>query len=153
MYEIPDIIHTISFAMFWFGLVPASTHPHLLNSLAPGRSGCDSENGIFSPVLLIGIIKSSYDNVLRWMPQDLTDDKFTLVQVMAWCRQATSHSLNQCWPRSPTPYGVSRPQWSPRCPWSNHEEWCKIKWICCVFACANMPCSNDTTACRVLLLT
>ena len=45
------------------------------------------------------------------MPQDLTDDKSTLVQVMAWCRQATSHYLNQCWPRSPTPYGVTRPQW------------------------------------------
>ena len=34
-----------------------------------------------------------------------------LVQVMAWCRQATSHYLNQCWSRSPTPYGVTRPQW------------------------------------------
>ena len=45
------------------------------------------------------------------MPQDLTDDKSTLVQVMAWCRQAISHYLNKCWPRSPTPYGVTRPQW------------------------------------------
>ena len=45
------------------------------------------------------------------MPRDLTDDKSTLVQVMAWCRQATSHYLNQCWPRSPMPYGVTRPQW------------------------------------------
>ena len=45
------------------------------------------------------------------MPQDLTDDKSTLVQVMAWYREATSHYLNQCWPRSPTPYGVTRPQW------------------------------------------
>ena len=45
------------------------------------------------------------------MPQDLTDDKSTLVQVMAWCRQAASHYLNQCWPRSPMPYGVTRPQW------------------------------------------
>ena len=26
------------------------------------------------------------------MPQDLTGDKWTLVQVMAWCRQATSHT-------------------------------------------------------------
>ena len=46
------------------------------------------------------------------MPQDLTDDKSTLVQVMAWCRQATSHYMKQCWLRSPTPYGVTRPQWS-----------------------------------------
>ena len=42
---------------------------------------------------------------------DLTDDKSTLVQVMAWCRQATSHYLSQCWPRSLSPYGVTRPQW------------------------------------------
>ena len=47
----------------------------------------------------------------RWMSLDLTDDKSTLVQVMAWCRQATSHYLNQCWPRSLSPYGITRPQW------------------------------------------
>ena len=45
------------------------------------------------------------------MSLDLTYDKSTLVQVMAWCRQATSHYLSQCWPRSLTPYGVTRPQW------------------------------------------
>ena len=39
------------------------------------------------------------------------DDKSTLVQVMAWCRQATSHYLTRCWPRSLPPYGVTRPQW------------------------------------------
>ena len=49
--------------------------------------------------------------VLKWMPMDLTDGKSTLVQVMAWCRQATSHYLSQCWPRSLSPYGVIRPQW------------------------------------------
>ena len=31
----------------------------------------------------------------------------TLVQVMAWCR----HYLSQCWPRSMSPNGVTRPQW------------------------------------------
>ena len=30
---------------------------------------------------------------------------------MAWCCQATSHYLSQCWPRSLSPYGVIRPQW------------------------------------------
>ena len=45
------------------------------------------------------------------MSLDLTDDKSTLVQVMAWCRQATSHYLSQCWSRSLSPYGVTRPQW------------------------------------------
>ena len=42
---------------------------------------------------------------------DLTDEKSTLVQVMAWCCQATSHYLSQCWLRSMLPYGVTRPQW------------------------------------------
>ena len=40
-----------------------------------------------------------------------TYDKPTLVQVMAWCRQATSHYLSQCWPRFVSPYGFTRPQW------------------------------------------
>ena len=39
----------------------------------------------------------------RWMPLDLTEDKSILVQVMVWCHQATSHYLNQCWPRYPMP--------------------------------------------------
>ena len=30
---------------------------------------------------------------------------------MAWCHQATSHNLSQCWPRSLLPYDVTRPQW------------------------------------------
>ena len=53
----------------------------------------------------------SCEIVLTWMPQDLTNDKSTLVQVMAWCHQATSHYLSQCWPSSLSPYGVIRPQW------------------------------------------
>ena len=54
---------------------------------------------------------SLYEIAIRWMPLDLTDDKSTLVQVMAWCHQATSHYLNQCWPRSVLPYRVTKPQW------------------------------------------
>ena len=76
------------------------------NSLAPERPGCHFKTAIFHLVLLISIFTSSNDNVLRWMPWDLTDGKSTLIQVMAWCCQATSHYLSQCWP-----YGVTRPQW------------------------------------------
>ena len=82
-----------------------------INSLAPGRPGCHFKTAIVNLVLLIAIFTSSNDNALRWMPWDLTDDKSTLVQVMAWCRQATSHYLSQCWPSSMSPYGVTRPQW------------------------------------------
>ena len=53
----------------------------------------------------------SSEIALRWTSLDLSDDKSTLVQVMAWCRQAKRHFLNQCWPRSLPPYGVTRPPW------------------------------------------
>ena len=50
-------------------------------------------------------------SALGWTSLDLSDEKSTLVQVMAWCRQATSQFLNQCWPRFLPPYSVTRPQW------------------------------------------
>ena len=34
-----------------------------------------------------------------------------LVLVMTWCYQATSICLNQCWPISVLPYGMSSPLW------------------------------------------
>ena len=37
---------------------------------------------------------------IKWLPQHIIDYKSTLVQVMAWCCQATSHYLSQYWPRS-----------------------------------------------------
>ena len=48
---------------------------------------------------------------LRWLSSDLTDDKQTVVQVMDWCHQATSHYLSQCWPSSLSSYGITGPQW------------------------------------------
>ena len=48
---------------------------------------------------------------LLLMSLDCTDDQSTLVQVMAWCRQATSHYLIHCWPRYMSTYGVTRPLW------------------------------------------
>ena len=84
---------------------------NLFNSLRSGRSRCDYKHTIFNLVLLSGIIRSSYDNARRWTSRDLTDDKSTLVQVMACCRQATCHYLSQCWPRSMSPYCITKPQW------------------------------------------
>ena len=45
------------------------------------------------------------------MTKDLINGKSTLVQVMAWCHQATDHYLSQCWSRSLSTYGVTRTQW------------------------------------------
>ena len=66
---------------------------------------------IFKRILFITDWDISSEIALRLMSLDFTDDKSTLVQVMAWCRQATSHYLSQCWPRSMSYYGVIRRQW------------------------------------------
>ena len=52
----------------------------------------------------------SFCEIARKMPTCL-NDKLTLVQVMAWCHQTTSHFLRQGWPRSVLAYDVTRPQW------------------------------------------
>ena len=41
---------------------------------------------------------------LIWISHVLIDDKSSLVRVMAWCRQAASHNLNQYWWISWSPY-------------------------------------------------
>ena len=80
------------------------------NSLAPGGFQFNFRKVISKLTLVNGGWGISNEIALRWMPLDLTDDKSTLVQVMAWCRQATSHYLSQCWPRWMSPFGVTRPQ-------------------------------------------
>ena len=71
------------------------------------------------------------------MSLDLTDNKSTLVQVMAWCPQATSLYLSQCWPRSLSPYGVTRPQWVKFSPKSSQKAPHSLPvraryWVSCV---------------------
>ena len=80
-----------------------------LNSLAPGKFEWNFRNVIFKQILVIDGWGISCEIALTWMSLDFTDDQSTLVQVMAWCRQATSHCLSQCWPRSLSPYGITRP--------------------------------------------
>ena len=81
------------------------------NSLAPGKFEGNFRYVIFKWILVIAGWGISYEIALIWMSLDFTNDQSTLVQVMAWCRQATSHYLSQCWPRSLSPYGVTRPRW------------------------------------------
>ena len=82
-----------------------------VNLLAPGKFKLNFRLVIFKQILVIDGWAILCEIALIWVSQDFTDDQSTLVQVMAWCRQATSHNLSQCWPRSLSPYGVSRPQW------------------------------------------
>ena len=67
---------------------------------------------------------TSCDTDLRWMSLDLTMGKPSVVQVMAWCRQATSHFLSQRWPRFCGHIAVNRPQCARE---SNLGDW-KVLW-------------------------
>ena len=83
-----------------------------INSLAPGGFDYSLKLGNFKLLISTIVIWSIFCEIaIMWMPQYLTDHQSTLVQVMAWCRQATSHYLSQCWPGSLSPYDVTRPQW------------------------------------------
>ena len=83
----------------------------LFNSLVPGWFERNFRYLIFQIISVIDGRGIACELALRWMSLDQTDDKSTLVQVMAWCHQATCHYHSQCWPRSLSPYGVTRPQW------------------------------------------
>ena len=87
------------------------TRVRWVNSLAPGKFEWNFRYVIFQGILLTDGWGISCEIALIRLSVDFTDDQSTLVQVMAWCRQATSHYLSQCWPRSLMPYGVTRPQW------------------------------------------
>ena len=102
-----------------------TTCPVWINSLTPGRFQFHFRKVIFKLTLVNDGRGISYEIALRWMPQDLTDDESTLVQVMAWCRQASSHYLSQCWPRSMSPNGVTRPQWVNS---ESSPHWIKLGW-------------------------
>ena len=79
-----------------------------INSLDPERCGSNFR-GLFSKLISwIDIMSTSCEIDLMSVSQD---DKSTLIQVMTWSHQATSHYLNQCWPRSMLPYGITRSQW------------------------------------------
>ena len=83
----------------------------LLILLAHGRFGLNCR---WVNLMLISVIDGwgIYRQIaLIWMVLDLTDDKSTLVQVMAWCRQATSHYLSQHWPEFMSSYCITRPLW------------------------------------------
>ena len=117
-------------------------HFSCFNSFAPGKFEWNFRYLIFKRILVIDGWCISCEIGLIWMSLDWTDDQSTLVQLMAWCRQATSHYLSQCWPRSLLLYGVTRPQWVDRLVlWPSDIIWHHITWstlfqamVCCLTA-------------------
>ena len=82
------------------------------NSFVPGRCGSNIKNMISKFIIQNSSLGTHYEIVLRKMPENFTDEKSTLVQELARCRQATRHRLSQCWPTSMLKYGATRPQWA-----------------------------------------
>ena len=74
-----------------------------LNSVVPGSCEWNFRSVIFKVISVLDGWGIVCEIAFRWMSLDLTDDNSTLVQVMAWCHQATSHYLNHNWPRYLTP--------------------------------------------------
>ena len=83
-----------------------------VHSLATGRFVWNFRQVICKLMLVIDGWGISREMALKWMLLDRTQDRSTLVQVMAWCRQATSHYLCQCWPRPISPCGATGLQWA-----------------------------------------
>ena len=64
------------------------------NSIALGRWGDNFKSITFKLVIQKSSMVICCDIVLRWMQQNLTNEKSTLIQVMPWwCHQATSHYI------------------------------------------------------------
>ena len=76
--------------------------------VTPARFEQNFRWAIFKLILVIKGWGICCEIAIRWMTLDITDDKPILVQVMAWCHQTLSHYLNKCWPRSMSPYGITR---------------------------------------------
>ena len=71
-------------------------HSDYFNSLAPGKFEWNFRHVIFKQILVIDGWGISCEIALIWMSQDFTNDQSTLVQVMAWCRQAHMYLLQWC---------------------------------------------------------
>ena len=59
-----------------------------INSLSPGRYGCDFNCLIFKCSLVTDLSNHSSGIVFRHIPHDYIDDKSTMGQVMAWCNKS-----------------------------------------------------------------
>ena len=83
-----------------------------INTLTPQRCGNNFTRLFFFKFFWgIDIWSTSCEVCLRRRkPQNLTDDTLILVQVIAWCHQAASHYLSQCWPIFILSFSLTRSQ-------------------------------------------
>ena len=64
-------------------------------------------NTFFKLIIWSNILSTFWEIIRRWVQQNPIDNKSALVQERAWCCQAASLYLSQCWPSSMSPYGIT----------------------------------------------
>ena len=74
-------------------------------------NGQDADEFWHKLILQFDSLETYCENGVRRLTQNSIADKSTLVQVMVWYHQATSHYLSPSWLRSLLPYDVTKPQW------------------------------------------
>ena len=73
----------------------STNDPKLLIPLAKVRCVGNSQSLIFEFIIENSKLGTCYKTALKWMPQNLINEKSALVQAMTWCHQATSHYLSE----------------------------------------------------------
>ena len=80
-------------------------------SFFPEEYGDNFKCVISQQSIIISIVSISSEMSPKRIPQlDFIYHKSTLAKVMTWCRRATSHWFNHCWPRFISPNGITRRQ-------------------------------------------
>ena len=93
-----------------------------VDSLASDRFGSNSESVIFKLVIQKSSSGTRCEISLGWISRNFTGSTL-LVQVMAWCPQATSYYLGQYWPRSLASYAVTKLQWLKLCLFTHFSKY------------------------------
>ena len=70
-------------------------HSWVTSWLEPGRSGRKWKSMIFKLIMQNSSLNTHCEIARRWTPQYLSGNQLTLVKVMAWCHQTTSHYLSK----------------------------------------------------------
>ena len=90
-----------------FKMPSAQYQPQYVNMLTSVRCSVHFKSMIFKLVIIQNHSLDTHCEITHWrIPEILPNEMLTLFQVMAWCRQAASHYLSQCWPRSMSPFAV-----------------------------------------------
>ena len=85
------------------------TWPQWVNTRRPIQSGQHLGDNFFKCILLNENEYILIQFSLKFVPKGLINDKSALVEIMAWCWQATRHYLNRCRARCVMPFGFTKP--------------------------------------------